>query len=464
MLRRRLADLEYYVDLSEMLESTGSYGSLLGNMFLVHPHELDPKGYITTVEGANIEVIAYRVLAPLKFIPHGGKGFTIYQAVLSALGEAHERTIPGIRAWQPDFYGSVEDLADVGYEVLGPGELWLFAEEQYNEGIPFRKFTRDLRIGWVRAEKLVDGFASSIKALVPAQLMVMGYSRRISEPLIAYSSSAGQVCSTSRLKAIYKGVLEFIERDAINLGWHSDIPPYRVDIDVKKLENLLGMDLDPRDKNVRIYVYLWRHDIEGVYVVSVHLVDLTRKMLVYHPGAAAGISFVEALEGAVAEVIQSYMFLYSIYEIRNTYGKDLDFYYVDEDADPWQADNLFRIVFYYGWPRNYIKLHKEFFVSAKPIGMEKIDKSYIERWSHRWSLMKSIAVEYPLNPYIVDLTPTELESHVVYKVFLSNLTQYNAPRYPYFGHPRYYLAKKLLGISDAVLSYSDLRKVPVPYP
>lgn len=458
-----MVDLERFIDVLGALESVSDYAGIFGTIDLLLPRESDLRGFVASASSADIEVLSFRSVAPLAFVPYGGKGFTLAEAVLSLLGEAHERVLPFVKPRQADVYGSPSEVASADADVAGPDEIKLFAEEQYREGIPFRRFAESTRIGWLKAERLVCGMTDRKPALFPAQLAALGYIRGRREPPIGYPSSAGIALHVSWSKAVYKGLLEFVERDAINLGWHSRVPPYKLDLRLDRIESLLGVELSFSRDKLKFYSYLWRHDVDGAYTVSVHFIDVSRKLLVYHPGAAAGVS----LAGAVAEAIQSYMFAYTVYSIRRAYGRDLDFYYIPEDADPLEADNLFKVVFYYGWPSNCARLHKEFFDHAKEAkARDAVAETEVSRWSRRWSLLKATVAERGIEPYVIDLTPPEIkDSHRLVKVFASELTQYNAPKHPYLGHPRYYNAPALLLVPDAApRRYEDLRKVPVPYP
>lgn len=63
------------------------------------------------------------------------------------------------------------------------------------------------------------------------------------------------------LEAIYRGALEFVERDAVNLGWHSDIPPYKVKLTLEEALRLVGARPKPLD--YKLHVFLWRTDVRG---------------------------------------------------------------------------------------------------------------------------------------------------------------------------------------------------------
>ncbi|MEM4959409.1 MAG: YcaO-like family protein, partial [Nanopusillaceae archaeon] len=100
----------------------------------------------------------------------------------------------------------------------------------------------------------------------PGQIMVFGYISVATEKLIGYSSSDGLTVHTDIDKAIYKGAIEFIERDAVNLGWHSDISPYKIELDLKEALDILGLDTKIPYNDIKLDVFLWRSDTD-LYVV-----------------------------------------------------------------------------------------------------------------------------------------------------------------------------------------------------
>ncbi|MEM1679523.1 MAG: YcaO-like family protein [Ignisphaera sp.] len=448
-------EIDEYMDLLKVSELFGDYHIFKSPRIIV-PSSTDLPMYVANTEELNIEELVHIIVGEFKFIPHSGKGTTPNKALGSGLGEAVERTIPIIKRPRAEVYGTYGDLKS---NALGPQQLPLFALEQY-ESIPFNQFTEQTYIGWVRMHDIIN----SEQILAPGQIMAFGYIPVATEKLIGYSSSDGLAVHTDIDKAIYKGAIEFIERDAVNLGWHSDIPPYKVELDLKEALDILGLDTKIPYNDIKLDVFLWRSDTD-VYVVSTHVIDKRRKFYTYFPGEGAGTTFVEALSKALAESCQAYFHSYAIHRYRRDFGEDADYYYVDENSSPEEADNLFRIVFYYGYPSNLQKLYREFFSRSPRYDLKNFERNEeITRFSHRYSILRTIAKEKRLTLLQLNQTPEELEHLNIVRVFIPELTQYNAPRYPYFGHFRYYLARRILKIDDITLNYKDLRKIPIPYP
>lgn len=444
-----MRELEAFVEWLEALAYVGERGHLFYRPNVLLPAASDLPVFTCHAYERGVELLtSLPFFGGLRFVPHGGKGFQVEGAFFSAFGEALERTLPILNPPKPEAFGKARELEG----VLGPGELPLFAPQQYGE-VPFRPFTDDVELGWVRVRELGGG-----SRLAPGQVLAFGYRRRRGEPAIGYGSSGGLTLEFGLERAVYKGAIEFVERDAVNLGWHSDIPPLRLRMGLREALDMLSLDGRLGDDYV-MHVFLWRTDMD-VYVVSAHLIHRRRGAYAYMPGVGAGVSLEEALARALGEVGQAYLFAYTVHRVRKMLGRDSRLYYLPEGADPVEADNLFRIVWYWGYRGNLERLYAEFFSRAEeadpPRGGE------VSRGSHRMSLLKSALEERGLEVLVYEYAVPDPFRLV--KVFIPALTQYNAPRWPYLGHPRYYDAPALLGVAHRRLGYEELRKIPVPYP
>lgn len=175
-------------------------------------------------------------------VPGGGKGATPLRAVLGALGEMTERLLGMLHftsVAEQVRYGSYADLVHDGLNAISPGELPLFAAEQYaRPDFAFRRFEEDTWLGWLAGTRLISG----APVWIPAQLVLMYYRPRQDEPTIGYATTAGLASQTSVQGAVMHGLCEVIERDALNIRWYSRLPPARVDVELTEvLANELGV-------------------------------------------------------------------------------------------------------------------------------------------------------------------------------------------------------------------------------
>ena len=146
-------------------------------------------------------------------------------ARIAAIGEAVERYcgnhVPdGLRR------GTARDLLADGHRVLGPADLPFFADWQHAlPGFPFARFTDDLEVAWVEASG-DDG-----PVLLPASWAHLNWrtgSRR-RDPLLHGVNYAGIATGEGLADAARRGLFEVVERDALSLWWHLDLPAPGID-------------------------------------------------------------------------------------------------------------------------------------------------------------------------------------------------------------------------------------------
>lgn len=140
-------------------------------------------------------------------------------ALGAALGEAAERycgnLVPaGLRT------ASYDQLGEPGPVALDPASLALYSAGQYaRPGFPFSELTRDLPVEWTRATDLTTGES----LLVPAGLVWVSYfAAGVAQPAPRTNPiiQAGLAAGPTREYAIWGGLCEIVERDAMTLAWH----------------------------------------------------------------------------------------------------------------------------------------------------------------------------------------------------------------------------------------------------
>lgn len=163
----------------------------------------------------------------------GGKGRQLAGTMLSTVGEAIERSVAALVGTSPHLpsarlLASYEDMVAMGRPAIDPASLGLFSEEQYRSPhFLYLPFTRQSRVLWVMGTRCVSGD----EVWVPAQLVDMAHIYDPGEAIVGYPVSGGLSCHTSATAALYHGLTEVIERDAINVSWYTASPPRRVRLD-----------------------------------------------------------------------------------------------------------------------------------------------------------------------------------------------------------------------------------------
>lgn len=147
------------------------------------------------------------------------------RAVAKAVGETVERYCSA--QWHED------RLVEATYEELDadavpPGSFALFAEDQYREpGFWFQPLAPDAPVRWVQGFSLVD----DRPRYVPAIFVYVPYERADGEVALWFPISTGLACGPTLAAALYKGVLEAVERDAFMIVWQNRLPRPRIDLE-----------------------------------------------------------------------------------------------------------------------------------------------------------------------------------------------------------------------------------------
>ncbi|MEI5674831.1 MULTISPECIES: YcaO-like family protein [unclassified Nocardioides] len=148
-------------------------------------------------------------------------------ARIAAIGEAVERYC-GNHVPDGLLRGTARELAAAGHRLLGPDDLRFFADWQHERaGFPFARFTDDAEIAWVA------GAGDDGPVQVPASWAHLNWrtgSRR-GEPFLHHVNYAGIATGQGVDDAVRRGLLELVERDALSLWWHLDLPAAGIDPD-----------------------------------------------------------------------------------------------------------------------------------------------------------------------------------------------------------------------------------------
>ena len=413
-------------------------------------------GWITTVRALNSNIVSDFLtksnsldFAPPTgrdrrsgFIPAGGKGLHgPSDALVGGIGEFVERYLACLAFFRDLMreriqYASSDHWEQEGRDHLAPDRIHLFAPEQYKlPAFPFRPFTRKTVIGWVEGTTL-----RGAPILVPAQLVYMLHHRRKEEEVIAYPTSGGLSFRPTRDEAIFHGILELLERDAVNLFWVSRIPASRMKLNLADLgfrsQHLHGGDL---------LVLSMRTDVEGLNVVHANYFNKTAR--VFLGGGGADFDRVVAVQKALMEIKQTGSAIRRIDMTCESMTKEdlVDFFY---------------IIPYYSNPARMYDLKRKIECQLSRqveecVGSRLADITLTE-------LTKRLDCE----PIIVDLDAQGLgvKTGSLIRVLLPSYTSAGVPKWPFMGHPRFYSTPRQWGIRADQLEFATLNRDPLPFP
>lgn len=233
------------------------------------------------------------------FQPCSGKGTDQRRAMVTALGEACERY--SAAAWLSLSVRRVS-ARDVGMDYLGPLDLVLFAEDQY-EDLPYCRWDADAVIGWVDGRELATG----APVAVPAVAALFGYEGSAADHLFAPTSN-GLAAGRSFAAAATAAALEVVERDAFLVSWMHRLACTRVDpfsVDDPSVRRLAE---SYRRRDISLELYRLPTDVEAVTVFAAMGVQQSDRAVGPGPAALLGLgadlSATAAAAKAVLEVAQ----------------------------------------------------------------------------------------------------------------------------------------------------------------
>jgi ribosomal protein S12 methylthiotransferase accessory factor len=427
------------------LDSSG----LPGWITLLVNYKLNQVIKFLTTENKITLLMEYRASRRRSFVPAGGKGLDKVSAVVGGIGEFIERYI-GVLAFFYDYslgkiiYGTALDLERQGYRVLRPENLPLFAPEQYAEpGFPFARWRENTYIGWVRGYTL----PRKEEILIPASIVYMAYGAREGEEIIAYPTSGGLSYRASREEAIFHGILELIERDAVNLFWICRCPATRIQIDLDEL----GFR-SPFVHKDNLYLLKMRTDVPGIHVV--HSMYFNETDSVFLGGGAADTNLIRAICKACLELKQS------------AFSSRMLLLGPRREISKEELVDFFDVIPYYSIPKRMRKLKQDV---RRLIGEEvAIVDEYVDQPTSLPDMgLEDWVVSLGLEPIIVyefDLPALGIPHGHLVKVVIPSLTLPGVPRWPFLGHPRYYNAPYEWGIVLRPLRYEQLNLEPLPFP
>lgn len=193
--------------------------------------------------------------------------------------------------------GSHEDLIAAGLNPIELHDLPTFASWQYErDGFPYAPFTGDTPTLWARCTDL-----PGTEVWMPASVVYLNWrqSRFRGLPRIHHLNYAGIATGQGTDDARDRGVLEVIERDALELWWHLDGPAAGIDPASVPglLDDLAGSNLD---------VSLAVMPSEFAPAIAALVFDPDRG--IYAAGFSAALDPARAARKAVLEAVHTWVY------------------------------------------------------------------------------------------------------------------------------------------------------------
>ncbi len=146
------------------------------------------------------------------------------RAIMKAIGESVERYCSGHYDKEALLFSTYEELSG---DAVDPRSFALFSARQYaRAGFPFTPLTSQTPVRWARGFSLRD----ETPRHVPAAFVYVPYLfDKPKEPAFFNPISTGLACGTTLAAALYKSILEAIERDFFMIVWKNRLPMPRLD-------------------------------------------------------------------------------------------------------------------------------------------------------------------------------------------------------------------------------------------
>ena len=362
-------------------------------------------------------------------------------AMYKALAEGLERDL-----WMTsdDYFKNPKKATfkDLGILAIGPERFVGFSDEVRKQ--PECNFSDDSFFLWIEAESLTD----RKKKPVPAQIVSARHGHKVEvkhiEPIIRMSITTGLATAPTKERAILRGVLEVIERDAFMITWLNKLSMPRIILKemAERNEAIRNLVDQCARYNLIPHAVLLCTDAP-VYVVCGLIEDRSGGPS-FTLGARASFSIEEAVEDSLSEALSVRIAL------RNSVLK------IPDDIKDLNRDDR---ILYWAKPEN--KNGMKFFISGQeqsPVfdNASLNDKEHLERIVS-WCRSKS----YEL--FTVDIgrsskNPTDW--HVYFTSIPEMQPLHLRERYPYFSGPRLKSVPKTLGYEPA----KEINTDPHPFP
>jgi len=374
------------------------------------------------------------------------------RAIMKAVGESIERYCPSHFKYE-DFVLATYD--DLGCEAVHPEDFALFSDKQYAEpDFPFSRLTASTPLRWVSAYSI----SHDRPILIPASFVYIPYYfDRSHEPLVHNPISTGLACGSNLAPAIYKAILEVIERDAFMIMWQNQLSCSRIDLSTVNdpfVESILNkLDVLPAE----CQAYLLPSDI-NVPVVLV----LLRNTAGHLPHTVMGISVdldpQKALMLALEEICLSWVGMERYAVAKKDYKPSKDY----KDVNTLALHGLVHAV-----DPDLVKSLNFLNSSGQQISIQDINNRYDENMVNNIQYLAGKLNEKDLNVIIKDLTTIDIDE-VGFKVIravvpgMQPLDVNFARRY--LGGNRLYQVPYQMGLRSQPLTEEEVNPYPHMFP
>jgi len=184
------------------------------------PNEPQPP-YLSTATVSNFD---FRNVAKQDRLA-AGKGRTEAESQAAAVGEAVERYCA---AHWDTHRTVVAKWEEVRKSAIAPSEFVLYSERQYAmPGWPHPRWTPEMEVTWVPGVELPQ----EREVALPASLIYLISPPPRVEEMFVPATSNGLAAGPDLPSAVYSGLCELMERDALLIAWMNRLPAIEIEVD-----------------------------------------------------------------------------------------------------------------------------------------------------------------------------------------------------------------------------------------
>ncbi|OPD56273.1 YcaO-like family protein [Bacillus anthracis] len=223
----------------------------------------------------------------------GGRSLNRDIATLKALLEGAERYSLSLYKRENLLYNSYLNLISLGKEVIDP---ILFTSHQKETDDEYKHYIRHARMYWTPAWS----WKKQRYILIPAQLVYLPYTFDNNEPILRDPLTTGAASGFSYGKAILRGLLEVLERDATTIIHYNSIPRRKINPKLLNHPSLKWLLNELEKCNLTVSIYDYSLDFH-IPIIAVKIIDNTGIGPAITVGSKASFDIISAIEGAILE-------------------------------------------------------------------------------------------------------------------------------------------------------------------
>jgi len=380
-----------------------------------------------------------------------GAGISYEKAYKAAIGEAVERYALSVIHIEDLVLDTYENLIKKKISALGPETFKFFDPSQFNK-IPYANFTSKTKIAWILADSITERKSKYIPACINFIPYNLHY-RKDGEAIIANAVSTGCATSYNIGDAIFRGILELIERDAFMIFWRNRLECPRIVID--ESSDIFETFITKFDRpGLKYEIYDTTLDLEIPSFFGV-LTDSRGDSIGRVVGGACNPNPTVAILKTLEELVQGLK-----WKDHKEATEMKSFPIVKDFTNIRSFENRMELYAF-----NDLEEAFDFLKSSEEVPVSELEKKYNSDYS-----LDSIIEIFTKKGYeilVTDLTPLEVENcnMKVVRVIIPQLEIMDGDHlFPFLGGNRWRIIPKELGYKKKVSTLSDINPYPHPYP